>query len=80
MLLTHPDTSSSVLFLPLTLSSFSSDTKRTDLIFKFERAYQLLDELLLGGELQETSVDAVVGSVFQSDATLVDEVLGRDFF
>lgn len=38
-----------------------------DIIFNFEKAYFILDEFLMGGEVQETSKGAVVVSVEEAD-------------
>lgn len=43
-----------------------------DIIFNFEKAYFILDEFLMGGEIQETSKFAVVVSV--EDADTLQEV------
>ena len=42
-----------------------------DLIFNFHKAYNVLDEVLLNGELQETSKKAILRVVAAQD-TLVD--------
>ncbi|EKD02410.1 hypothetical protein A1Q2_03302 [Trichosporon asahii var. asahii CBS 8904] len=39
-----------------------------DLIFNFQKAYAILDELIIAGELQESSKKAVLKIVAQSDA------------
>ena len=39
-----------------------------DLIFNFHKAYFILDELILAGELQETSKKTVLRLVAQQDA------------
>lgn len=39
-----------------------------DLIFNFHKAYYILDELILAGELQETSKKNVLKNVAQQDA------------
>ena len=43
-----------------------------DIIFNFEKAYFMLDELLLGGEIQETSKKNVLKAIAAQD--LVQEV------
>lgn len=43
-----------------------------DIIFNFEKAYFILDELLLGGEVQETSKKNVLKAVAAQD--LLQEV------
>lgn len=44
-----------------------------DLIFNFEKAYFILDEFLMGGEIQETSKVAVAISI--EDGDTLQEVL-----
>lgn len=44
-----------------------------DIIFNFEKAYFILDEFLIGGEVQETSKGAVAVSMEESDT--LQEVL-----
>ena len=39
-----------------------------DIIFNFQKAYFILDELLLAGEMQESSKKSVLRTVSQSDA------------
>jgi len=39
-----------------------------DLIFNFQKAYAILDELIIAGELQESSKKSVLRVVAQSDA------------
>jgi len=39
-----------------------------DLIFNFHKAYFLLDELIIAGELQETSKKSVLRTIAQQDA------------
>ena len=43
-----------------------------DIIFNFEKAYFMLDELLLGGEVQETSKKNVLKAIAAQD--LLQEV------
>lgn len=43
-----------------------------DIIFNFEKAYFILDEFLLGGEVQETSKKNVLKAIEQAD--LLQEV------
>lgn len=38
-----------------------------DIIFNFEKAYFILDEFLMGGEVQETSKAAVAASMGEAD-------------
>jgi len=44
-----------------------------DLIFNFQRAYFILDELLIAGEMQESSKITVLQAIHDQDATEVDE-------
>lgn len=48
-----------------------------DIIFNFEKAYYILDEFLMGGEVQETSKIAVGGSMEEADT--LQEVLWKCF-
>lgn len=47
-----------------------------DIIFNFEKAYFILDELLLGGEIQETSKKHVLKAIAAQD--LLQEVSNDD--
>lgn len=38
-----------------------------DIIFNFEKAYFILDEFLMGGEIQETSKQSIAKSIEASD-------------
>lgn len=69
--------SSGSLLHPLSLQSLSSHASlipahtqvcELDLIFNFQKAYAILDELIIAGELQESSKKAVLKTVAQSDA------------
>ena len=43
-----------------------------DIIFNFEKAYFMLDEFILGGEVQDSSKKTVVNAIAQMD--LLQEV------
>lgn len=45
----------------------SSQVCELDIIFNFEKAYFILDEFLMGGEIQETSKQMVNRSIEASD-------------
>ena len=47
-----------------------------DIIFNFEKAYFILDELLVGGEIQETSKKNVLKAIAAQD--LLQEVSHGD--
>lgn len=53
-------------------SSLSSQVCELDIIFNFEKAYFILDELLIGGEIQETSKKNVLKAIASQD--LLQEV------
>ena len=53
-------------------SSLSFQVCELDIIFNFEKAYFMLDELLLGGEVQETSKKNVLKAIAAQD--LLQEV------
>ena len=38
-----------------------------DIIFNFEKAYFILDEFLMGGEIQDTSKKSVLKAIEQAD-------------
>jgi hypothetical protein len=40
-----------------------------DIIFNFAKAYFILDEFIIGGEIQETSKKAAVKAIEESDVT-----------
>ncbi|KAG8178321.1 hypothetical protein JTE90_026291 [Oedothorax gibbosus] len=50
-----------------------------DIIFNFEKAYFILDELLLGGEVQETSKKNVLKAIAAQDL-LQEEETPQGFF
>jgi AP-1 complex subunit sigma 1/2 len=56
----------------LTLSVIFLQVCELDIIFNFEKAYFILDELLLGGEIQETSKKNVLKAIAAQD--LLQEV------
>ncbi|XP_053560636.1 AP-1 complex subunit sigma-3-like [Bombina bombina] len=49
------------------LDKYFGNVCELDIIFNFEKAYFILDEFLLGGEIQETSKDSVVRAIENSD-------------
>ncbi|KCV70696.1 hypothetical protein H696_03049 [Fonticula alba] len=49
------------------LDRYFGNVCELDLIFNFHKAYFVLDEVLLGGELQESSKKAILKSVAQQD-------------
>ncbi|KAL7423425.1 AP-1 adaptor complex sigma subunit Aps1 [Cryptotrichosporon argae] len=50
------------------LDRYFGNVCELDLIFNFQKAYAILDELIIAGELQESSKKAVLKIVAQSDA------------
>lgn len=64
---------------PLTLNSafsLSSQVCELDIIFNFEKAYFILDEFLMGGDVQDTSKKSVLKAIEQAD--LLQEVRAQD--
>ena len=54
------------------LDKYFGSVCELDIIFNFEKAYFILDELLIGGEVQETSKKAILKSIAAQD--LLQEV------
>lgn len=50
------------------LDKYFGNVCELDLIFNFQKAYAMLDELILAGELQESSKKSVLRAISQSDA------------
>ena len=46
------------------LDQYFGNVKEVDLIFNFHKIYLLLDELVVGGEIMETSKERVMGESF----------------
>ena len=59
-------------YAPVKISVSLSQVCELDIIFNFEKAYFMLDELLLGGEIQETSKKNVLKAIAAQD--LLQEV------
>ncbi|KAG0251650.1 hypothetical protein BG011_007465 [Mortierella polycephala] len=55
------------------LDRYFGNVCELDLIFNFQRAYFLLDELLIAGEMQESSKVTVLQAVHDQDAAEVEE-------
>lgn len=51
----------------LALIHFTLQVCELDIIFNFEKAYFILDELLVGGEIQETSKKNVLKAIAAQD-------------
>lgn len=49
------------------LFSFPYQVCELDIIFNFEKAYFILDEFIIGGEIQETSKKTAVKAIEDSD-------------
>lgn len=54
--------------------SLSAQVCELDIIFNFEKAYFILDEFLMGGDVQDTSKKSVLKAIEQAD--LLQEVWG----
>ncbi|XP_059081881.1 AP-1 complex subunit sigma-2-like [Tigriopus californicus] len=61
------------------LDKYFGSVCELDIIFNFEKAYFMLDELLLGGELQETSKKNVLKAIAAQDL-LQEEETPQGFF
>lgn len=57
------------------LDRYFGNVCELDIIFNFDKAYQVMDEMFLSGELQETSVTEVLRTLASQDETLVVEVM-----
>jgi AP-1 complex subunit sigma 1/2 len=55
------------------LDKYFGSVCELDIIFNFEKAYFILDELLVGGEIQETSKKAVLKAIGSQDLTQEEE-------
>lgn len=49
------------------MSRYFESVCELDIIFNFEKAYFILDELILGGEMQETSKRNVINAIRHQD-------------
>jgi polyhydroxyalkanoate synthesis regulator phasin len=49
------------------LDKYFGNVCELDLIFNFQKAYYVLDELVISGEMQESSKKAVLRAVTQQD-------------
>ncbi|RWS28283.1 AP-1 complex subunit sigma-2-like isoform X3 [Leptotrombidium deliense] len=57
------------------LDKYFGSVCELDIIFNFEKAYFILDELLIGGEVQETSKKAVLKSINSQDMLQEEEAI-----
>ncbi|KAK2719395.1 AP-1 complex subunit sigma-2-like isoform X2 [Artemia franciscana] len=57
------------------LDKYFGSVCELDIIFNFEKAYFMLDELLLGGEIQETSKKNVLKAIQAQDLLQEDEAV-----
>jgi len=57
------------------LDKYFGSVCELDIIFNFEKAYYILDELILGGEMQETSKKAVLSQIEQEDKFQEEEIV-----
>lgn len=58
------------------LDKYFGSVCELDIIFNFEKAYFILDELLMGGELQETSKRSVLRCIAEQDQLQESEEMG----
>ncbi|XP_044743539.1 AP-1 complex subunit sigma-2 isoform X1 [Chrysoperla carnea] len=57
------------------LDKYFGSVCELDIIFNFEKAYFILDELMLGGEIQETSKKNVLKAIAAQDLLQEDEAV-----
>merc|ERR1719230_1505988 len=55
------------------LDRYFGNVCELDLIFNFHKAYYILDEVILSGEVQESSKRAVLHSIAEMDAMMAEE-------
>lgn len=54
------------------LDKYFGNVCELDIIFNFEKAYYILNELVIGGEIQETSKKRVIAAIQAQDALQED--------
>jgi len=59
----------------VTMDKYFGNVCELDIVYNFDKVYQILDETLLSGELQETSVSSIIKSLASQDEQLVAELL-----
>jgi len=59
------------------LDRYFGNVCELDLIFNFQKAYTILDELIMGGELQDSSRSIVLATAKASDVTETEEWLSH---
>ena len=62
------------------LDKYFGSVCELDIIFNFEKAYYMLDELLIGGEVQETSKKNVLKAIAAQDLVQDEEMPQNRFF
>lgn len=62
------------------LDKYFGSVCELDIIFNFEKAYYMLDELLIGGEIQETSKKNVLKAIAAQDLVQDEEIPQNRFF
>ena len=62
------------------LDKYFGSVCELDIIFNFEKAYYMLDELLIGGEIQETSKKNVLKAIAAQDLLQDEEMPQTRFF
>eukprot|EP00217_Crustomastix_stigmatica_P006601 CAMPEP_0183793816 /NCGR_PEP_ID=MMETSP0803_2-20130417/3458_1 /TAXON_ID=195967 /ORGANISM="Crustomastix stigmata, Strain CCMP3273" /LENGTH=156 /DNA_ID=CAMNT_0026038203 /DNA_START=233 /DNA_END=703 /DNA_ORIENTATION=+ len=60
------------------LDRYFGNVCELDLIFNFHKAYHILDEVFIGGQLQETSKKMIARLVSEQDALVESAALGDD--
>ena len=57
------------------LDKYFGSVCELDIIFNFEKAYFILDELILGGEIQETSKKCIMKQIELADTYQEEEIV-----
>jgi len=60
------------------LDKYFGNVCELDIIFNFEKAYYMLDELIIGGAIQETSKKKVLSAVQAQDSLQEDSVIQQN--
>jgi len=62
-------------FFCVVLDRYFGNVCELDIVYNFDKVYQILDELFIAGELQETSIQGVLKCLAGQDEQIVVEVM-----
>ena len=60
------------------LDKYFRNVCELDVIFQYEKAYYILDELVLGGDIQETSKKTVLRAIAAQDTEEEEDLQGKN--